>query len=157
MEMVQEEIHPSDFTRIPWFREVIKTLPEEIRVCGEHGEAVHIEESDFSSKPGPSAPFGKAYWVGCSKEAIHRVMAAVNKTLEEIDRAKQTYQLELAASLEPKHNGAIVAIELGTNDYFVGNDEVDASEKARAAGHEGTLFFLRVGSPYAHRLVTPRR
>jgi hypothetical protein len=155
--MVQEEIHPSDFTRIPWFREIIKTLPEEIRVCGEHGEAVHIEESDFSSNPGPSAPFGKAYWVGCTKEAIDRVKAAANKTLEEIDRAKQTYHLELAARLEPKHNGAIVAIELGTNDYFVGNDEVDASEKARAAGHEGTLFFLRVGSPYAHRLVTPRR
>lgn len=155
--MVREPIHPSDFTRIPWFREVIKTLPEEIRVCGEHGEAVHIEEYDFSSNPGPSAPFAKADWVGCSEVAIHRVMVAVNKTLEEIDLAKQTYQLELAAALEPKHNGAVVAIELGTNDYFVGNDEVDAIEKARAAGHEGTLFFLRIGSPYSHRLMTPRR
>jgi|SRR5882724_9207194 len=154
--MVQEEIHPSDFTRIPWFREIIRTLPEEIRVCGEHGEAVHIEESDFSSNNWGSAPFGKAHWVGCSKEAIHRVVAAVIKTLEEIDRAKQAYHQELAARLEPKHNGAIVAIELGTNDYFVGNDEVDASKKARAAGHDGTLFFLRVGSPYAHRLMTPR-
>src|SRR5438552_49330 len=79
--MVQEEIHASDFTRIPWFREIIKTLPEEIRVCGEHGEAVHIEESDFSSNNWGSAPFGKAHWVGCSKEAIHKVVAAVNKTL----------------------------------------------------------------------------
>src|SRR6266478_4032776 len=97
MEMVREPIHPSDFTRIPWFREVIKTLPEEIRVCGEHGESVHIEESDFSSNPGPSAPFAKAHWVGCSKEALRRVIATVTKTLEQIDRAKQTYQLELAA------------------------------------------------------------
>jgi len=155
--MVREQIDPSDFTRIPWFREVIKTLPEEIRVCGEHGEVVHIEESDFSSNPGSSAPFGEAHWVGCSKEAIHRVKLAVNKTLKEIDRAKQTYQLELARRLEPNHHGAIVAIELGTNDYFVGDDELDASEKARDAGHEGTLFFLRVGSPYSHRLMTPRR
>ncbi len=156
MKLVHEEIHPSDFSMIPWFREVIKTLPEEIRVCGEHGEAVRIEESDFSSNSWGTAPFAKAHWVGCSKEAIQRVIKAVKKTLGEIDRAKETYQLELASRLEPKHKGAIVAIELGTNDYFVGNDEVDASEKARAAGHEGTLFFLRVGSPYAHRLMTPR-
>ena len=155
--MVQEEIHPSDFTKIPWFREIIKTLPEEIRVCGEHGEAVHIEESDFTSNTWGPAPFGKAHWVGCSKEGIQRVMAAVETRMEEIDRAKETYQLELASRLEPTHNGSIVAIDLGTNDYFVGNDEVDALEKARAAGHEGTLFFLRIGSPYLHRLMTPRR
>ena len=84
------------------------------------------------------------------------MIAAVNKTLEDIDQAKRTYQMELASRLEPKHNGAMVAIELGTNDYFLGNDEVDALEKARAAGHDGTFFFLRVGSPYAHRLMTPR-
>lgn len=50
-----------------------------------------------------------------------------------------------------------MAIELGTNDYFVGDDELEAADKARAAGHAGTLFFLRVGSPYAHRLMTPRQ
>ena len=59
--MVREQIDPSDFTRIPWFREVIKTLPEEIRVCREHGEVVHIEEPDYSSNPGSSAPFGEAH------------------------------------------------------------------------------------------------
>jgi len=157
MKMARRMIDPSDFTRIPRFREVIKTLPKELRICGQHGEEVHIEEYDFSSEPGSFAPFGKADWVGCSEAAIDRVVNAVGKTLHLIDRAKQTYQDELATRLEPKHNGAIVAIELGTNDYFVGNDEVDASEKARAAGHDGTLFFLRVGSPYAQRLMTPRQ
>ena len=70
MEMAQEKIHPSDFTRIPWFREIIKTLPEELRVCGEHGEAVHIEESDFSSNSGSSAPFGKATGSGVVKKQL---------------------------------------------------------------------------------------
>jgi hypothetical protein len=155
MNMARRQIDPSDFSRIPSIRAVIKTLPKEIRVCGQHGEAVHIEESDFSSQSWGSAPFGKADWVGCSEEAIDRVIEAVEKTLDLIDRAKQTYQEKLASRLEPKHSGAIVAIELGTNDYFVGTDEVDASEKARAAGHDGTLFFLRIGSPYTHRLNTP--
>lgn len=155
MNMVRRPIDPNDFSRIPSIRAILKTLPEETRLCGEHGEAVHIEEYDFSSQSWGAAPFGKADWVGCSEEAIDRVIEAVGKTLDLIDRAKQTYHEELAPRLEPEHNGAIVAIELGTNDYFVGNDELDAIEKARAAGHEGTLFFLRVGAPYAHRMRTP--
>ncbi|MDQ2920989.1 MAG: hypothetical protein M3R52_05175 [Acidobacteriota bacterium] len=63
----------------------------------------------------------------------------------------------MADELEPEHTLQFVAIELGTNDYFVGEDEVEAADKARAAGHEGLLYFLRVGSPYAHRLMTPRQ
>jgi len=132
----------------------MKTLPDEIRICAKHGEEVRIQESDFSLNPGSSAPFNRADWVGCSDEAIDRVIEGVQQTLELIDRAKQTYLDELARKLEPEHTGEIVAIELGTNDYFVGDDELDAADKARAAG---TLFFLRVGSPYTHRLMTPRQ
>lgn len=150
-------IDPSDFTKIPRIREIIKTLPEEIRVCEKHGEEVRIQESDFSLNPGSAAPFNRADWVGCSDEAIDRVIQAVQQTLELIDRAKQTYLDELAQKLEPEHTGEIVAIELGTNDYFVGDDALQAADRARAAGHAGTLFFLRVGSHYTHRLMTPRQ
>jgi hypothetical protein len=156
MAKVRRPIDPSDFSAIPRIREVIKTLPEEVRICPRHGEEITIQEGDFSSNPGAFAPFAKADWVGCCDEAIDRVIYGVQKTLEQIDRAKQTYRDELANKLEREHRGEIVAIELGTNDYFVGEDEIDAADKARAAGHEGSLFFLRVGSPYAyrHRLVT---
>src|SRR6267142_485831 len=151
--MAKVQIHPADSTAIPRTREIIKTLPEEIRICSEHGEEVTIQESDFSSNPGGFAPFGKADWVGCCDAAIARVIEGVQKTLELIDRAKETYRDKLAPKLEPTHTGEMVAIELGTNDYFVGEDEVEAADKARAAGHAGALFFLRVGSPYAHRLM----
>ena len=83
--------------------------------------------------------------------------AVQRKTLELIDRAKQTYKEQLAGELEPEHMGEIVAIELTTGDHFVGEDEVAAAHKARAAGHQGILYFLRVGSPYAHRLMSPRQ
>jgi hypothetical protein len=153
--MNKVKIFPQDFSKIPRIREIIKTLPEDIRVCPRHGEEVSIQESDFSSNPGGFAPFGKADWVGCCDEAVAGVIEGVRRKLELIDRAKQTYIDELAMKLEPEHTGEIVAIELGTNEYFVGEDEVEAADKARAAGHEGLLYFLRVGSPYAHRLMTP--
>jgi hypothetical protein len=157
MSEVRRSIDPKEFTKIPKIREIIKTLPVGIRVCGKHGEEVRIEESDFSLNPGPTAPFNRAEWVGCSEDAIDRVIEGVQQTVELIDRAKKTYLDDLAQKLEPEHTGEIVAIELGTNDYFVGDDELDAADKARAAGHVGTLFFLRVGSPYVHRLMTPRQ
>lgn len=135
---------------------MIKTLPDGIRICPEHGEEVTIQESNFSSNSGGFAPFGKADWVGCCYEAIDRVREGAQQTQELIDRAKQNYKDQLAVKLEPDHTGEIVAIELETGDYFVGEDEIEAADKARLAGHEGLLYFLRVGSSYTHRLMTPR-
>lgn len=74
-----------------------------------------------------------------------------------IERAKRAYEDRLAQKLEPDHRGEIVAIEPETGDYFLGRDEIEAAGKARVAGHEGPLYFVRVGSRYAHRLMTPRR
>ena len=135
---------------------MIKTLPDRIRICPEHGEEVTIQEGSPSQNAIGVAPFKEANWVGCCADAVDQVIEGVHRTTELIDRAKQTYRDELAGKLEPEHSGEIVAIELGTNDYFVGEDEVEAADKARGAGHVGLLYFLRVGSPYAHRLMTPR-
>ena len=158
MSKVRRPIKPEDFTEIPRIREIIKTLPKEIRICSRHGEEVDIKLGDLLPNQGPGVPFAEAYWEGCCDEAIDAVIDAVQrKTLELIDRAKQTYKEQLAGELEPEHMGEIVAIELTTGDHFVGEDEVAAAHKARAAGHQGMLYFLRVGSPYAHRLMSPRQ
>ena len=82
-----------------------------------------------------------------SQEEIRRFVA----------RAKQTYDEEIAEQVEPEHNGEIIAIEPNSGAYFLGNDEVEAASKARAAGCVGPFFFLRVGSKYTHRLRSPRR
>ena len=157
MTKVQRPIDPSDFSAIPRTREMIKKLPDMIRICAEHGEEVTVQERDSSSNSGCFVPFAKADWVGCCDESIDRVTEGVKREIIGlIDRAKKTYTDELAMKLEPEHTGEMVAIELETGDYFVGEYEIDAADKARAAGHEGSLYFLRVGSPYAHRLMTPR-
>jgi hypothetical protein len=74
-----------------------------------------------------------------------------------IKRAKQTYDEQLAAQLEPEHTGEIVAIDPDSGSYFLGKDEIEAADNARVAGHQGPFYFLRVGSRYTHRLMTPRR
>lgn len=74
-----------------------------------------------------------------------------------IERAKEIYRNRLAAELEPTHTGKIVAIEPETESYFLGETEIEAAEQARAAGHEGPFYFLRVGALYTHRWMTPRR
>jgi len=74
-----------------------------------------------------------------------------------VERAEEIYRNQLAAKLEPAHKGKMVAIEPDTGAYFLGEDEVEAAEQGRAAGQEGPFYFLRVGSPYARRWMTPRR
>ena len=76
---------------------------------------------------------------------------------EFIERAKQIYRDRLAATLEPEHIGEIVAIAPETGDYFLGTNEIDASHRAREAGRTGPLYFLRVGSDYTYRMMSPRR
>jgi len=97
-------------------------------------------------------PFAEANWEGCCDGVIE----GVRETLDLIDRAKRRYMEELAVILEPEHTGEMVGIGLETGDYFLGQDQVDVADKARAAGHEGSLYFLRVGSPSALRIMTPR-
>lgn len=71
--------------------------------------------------------------------------------------AKQTYAEKIATEVEPEHNGEIISIEPNSGAYFLGKNEVAAADKARSAGCPGPFFFLRVGSKYTHRLMSPRR
>ncbi|MEK6285257.1 MAG: hypothetical protein AABO57_05910 [Acidobacteriota bacterium] len=74
-----------------------------------------------------------------------------------VERAKQIYRDKLAPILEPEHTGEIVAIAPESGDYFLGTNEIDATHRARDAGRIGPLYFLRVGSDYTYRIMSPRR
>jgi hypothetical protein len=71
---VQRPIRSDYFTDIPTTREMMKTLPEEARICAECGEEVTIVGSDFIPNPGDGAPIGKAAFVGCDA-SIDKVVA----------------------------------------------------------------------------------
>lgn len=143
---VQRKIEPY-VSSIPDAKELIKGLPDMIRICPEHGNEILARGDGLPSHEGGGAPFEKANLEGCCDAAIE----GVTELIRLIDRAKKRYKEELAPLLEPHHMGEIVGIDLETGDYFVGEDEIAAADKARAAGNEGVLFFLRIGSP--HRLI----
>jgi hypothetical protein len=79
MTKAQKAIDPVDFTSIPRTKDFIDCLPDEVRVCSEHGESVGIRESDMSLNPGPGAPFGKADFVACCDAAIDKVIDAIRQ------------------------------------------------------------------------------
>ena len=75
---VQRPIDPAYFANIPRVREMLKSLPEEVRVCSECGKEVEITESDYLSNPGDAAPFCHAAIVGCDT-SLDRAIAAIEK------------------------------------------------------------------------------
>lgn len=77
MAKTERAIDPMDFTSIPRTKDFINSLPEDVRICPEHGEAVVIRESDISLNPGPGAPFGKAAFTACCEPALKRVTDAI--------------------------------------------------------------------------------
>ena len=77
MTKAQRTISPSELSDIPRTKQLIARLPEEVRVCSEHGEAVTIMESDLSLNQSGGIPFHRASYVGCCDAAIERLIDAI--------------------------------------------------------------------------------
>jgi len=69
---------------------------------------------------------------------------------ERYKRAEEIYQERLKEKLEETYWGKIVAIEIESEDYFLGEDEVEAYEEAIKKYPDKTFCFLRVGYPATH-------
>jgi len=61
-------------------------------------------------------------------------------------RAKTLYEA-MQGTLETRYHGKIVAIEVESGDYFVGETVLEAGRKARAKYPEKVFHFFRVGFP----------
>lgn len=77
MANAERAIDPGDFTSIPRTKDFISGLPEDVRVCPEHGEPVVIRESDIALNPGAGPPFGNAAFVACCERALNNVINAI--------------------------------------------------------------------------------
>jgi len=67
------------------------------------------------------------------------------KTKSKYIKAEQIYINSLKNILEKRHKGKIVAIDIDSEQYFVGDCEISAYEKARERNINKPLCFLRVG------------
>ncbi len=67
-------------------------------------------------------------------------------------KAEAIYRKKLKPKLKDKYQGRIVAIDVESGDYFVGETVLEAIEKGRKK-HPGKLFYaVRIGYPAVHLL-----
>jgi hypothetical protein len=70
--------------------------------------------------------------------------------IRKISRQGRQIFKTLDPELRQKYRGQFIVIEVDSGDYFIGETEMEANQKARAK-HPGKVFFLgRIGYPTAY-------
>ncbi len=63
----------------------------------------------------------------------------------------EIYERDIRAQVEADHHGKIVAIDVDSQDYAIGDGIIDASDRLRAARPDANVRFVRVGHKAVHR------
>jgi hypothetical protein len=72
---------------------------------------------------------------------------------EEIaSRGKAIYQTQIQSQVEPSYLGKIVAIDINTGEFAIGDNSLHASDLLLASLPEAQIWFTRVGHRAVHRL-----
>ncbi|NQS89857.1 hypothetical protein HQ584_08725 [Patescibacteria group bacterium] len=69
---------------------------------------------------------------------------------ELVETGKSIYKL-LKPKLEKKFKGKIIAIEVDSGDYVIGDDELDVALKAQKKFPNKIFTFIRIGYPAVHK------
>lgn len=67
-------------------------------------------------------------------------------------RGDEIYEREIRARVELDHLGKVVAIDVRTGAFAVGETAVAAARQLRVQHHDAEIWFVRVGSRALHRL-----
>ena len=70
-------------------------------------------------------------------------------------KAEAIYNRRYRADYEARYHGRIVAIEVESEEAFVGTTELAALHKARRKYPDHVFFFLRVGYKATQRIASP--
>ena len=65
-------------------------------------------------------------------------------------RGQEIYDKKLRSKLEPEYRGQIVAIEIDSEDYFLGASVVEAVKEAKKRYSDKLFYFVKVGFPAVH-------
>jgi hypothetical protein len=71
-------------------------------------------------------------------------------------RAEAIYNRKYRAEYEHRYHGRIVAIDVNSEEAFVGRTELAALNKARRKHPDHVFYFLRVGYKAALRVASPQ-
>ena len=66
------------------------------------------------------------------------------------ERGNNIYK-SLKSKLEKKHKGKVIAIEVDSGNYVIGEDELDAAIKARKKFPHKIFTFIRIGYLAVHK------
>jgi len=67
-------------------------------------------------------------------------------------RGDEIYERQIRDKIEQGNRGKIVAIDLETGAYEMGEDELVASDRLLARHPDAQIWFVRVGYPAVHRI-----
>ena len=67
------------------------------------------------------------------------------------EEGERIYRERLKTLLEPEFNGKIVAIEVDSGDYFIGDTVVEAGLKAKDKYPNKIFQFIRIGYPAVYK------
>jgi len=67
------------------------------------------------------------------------------------EEGERIYHEKLKSMLEPDYKGKIVAIEIDSGDYFIGDTVVEAGLKAKEKYPDKIFQFIRIGYPAVYK------
>ena len=70
---------------------------------------------------------------------------------EFVERGKKIYK-RLRPKLERDYKGKVIAIEIESGEYVIGEDELDAAIKAKNKFPDKIFDFIRIGYRTVHKL-----
>lgn len=82
-----------------------------------------------------------------AEEVLKRLKSKVKYTTKELCSKGEKIYAEIKEKLEPTLNNKSVAINVESGDYFIGNDAIEAADKARERYPSSVFFLVRIGHP----------
>jgi hypothetical protein len=80
--------------------------------------------------------------------------ATVNLTRDEIvRRGKEIYYSDILSAVEAENYGRVVAIDVRTGEYALGDDAIQSAASLRERLPDAVIFFMRVGYPTMARVL----
>lgn len=71
-------------------------------------------------------------------------------------RGKEIYERDIRPLVEAGNQGRVVAVDVRTGEYELADDALTSAGQLRARLPEAEIFFVRVGYPGLHQILSPR-
>ena len=72
-------------------------------------------------------------------------------TAEEIgSRGEDIYQKQIRDKVDPKHKGMFLVLDIGTGDYEIADEDLEATKRLLAKNPKAMTYGVRIGYPATH-------